>query len=229
MSPPHHSDPAIVATSAVTPIRPATNEDVVRRVGEVEKLVAETKADVGIETQIVRDLGGLVGSVLARVTEARDLAAAAKSEASQAKAVAGRTAVAVERVEDELTAVRDELGEMAEHVIEVELAIGKAPDPAAIAHASSVDLSPAEVAKLDKAAKLGTGLHRRVSEIEIRTGRKAAAGAALGTVVSAVVVNAKDVLAALAQVGWPGFAVVALVVLVGALVVRRKGAASWTS
>lgn len=111
------------------------------------------------------------------------------------------TARAVRRCEAGVREVSDELGEVSAAVVDTQIAVGKAPDPETLARASSVDLSPAEVAKLDKAAKLGTGLHRRISEIEIRTARKAALGAAIGTGVVQAAIHLPDIIAAIARLG----------------------------
>jgi hypothetical protein len=97
VTPPH--DPprpaAAEQLAEVTPIRPPT--------------LGTLTADVATETRIVRDLAELVGQVLARTTEARDLAGAAKSEASQARGVAARALTAIERVEEDQAALRAEV------------------------------------------------------------------------------------------------------------------------
>jgi hypothetical protein len=182
--------PAPVAE--VRPIRPPTVEGAHKRLDDVERSVGLLAEDGATEARVTKDVQEALGTIL---TTAR----AAKSEASQARAIAARVETAIEEMADELHETRDEQGELSLAVVDTQLAIGKPPDPEALARASSVDLSPAEVAKLDKAAKLGTGLHRRVSEIEIRVSRKAALAAVVGTLVPQAVIHLPDIIAAIAR------------------------------
>jgi hypothetical protein len=56
--------------------------------------------------------------------------------------------------------------QIAPAVIRLENAVGKEPNPKALERASSLDLSPEEVAR----AELGTGLHRRISDVQVKLG-----------------------------------------------------------
>jgi hypothetical protein len=90
--------------------------------------------------------------------------------------------------------------------------VGKAPDLAALAHASHTDLTPEHIARLDSEAKLGTGLHKRISELSIQLGRidrRALVGAGIG---AAITTHGPTLVTAAASAGWPGIAALVLVV-----------------
>lgn len=88
-----------------------------------------------------------------------------------------------------ITAVVEEQGDQAAVLQRIESAIGTSPDPSALSHASQTDLSPEAI----RQAALGTGLHRRVSEVQVQVGsldrKLAAAGfgvAAASTILPAI-------------------------------------------
>lgn len=109
MSPPTDSSEHAAPVAAVTPIRPPT--------------LATLTADVAVETRIVRDLAGLVGTVLSRTTEGRDLAALAKSEASQAKAIAARVEREVVELREEVQTIGRDVADASAAIVGIDLRI----------------------------------------------------------------------------------------------------------
>lgn len=100
------------------------------------------------------------------------------------------------RIEHAIKEVADEQGDMATTLVNLDIAVGRPPNPEALARASSVDLSPAALA----AAELGTGLYRRDAEREVREKQReraiakaAASGASVRTLGTSL---------ALGGVGW---------------------------
>lgn len=122
---------------------------------------------------------------------------------------------------DYARAARDEVRALAE-------VVGKPPDVAALMHASHTDLSPEHVARLDREAKFGTGIFKSLSDLTIKVGqveRRALVGAASGATAVELLKHLPDLFAAVA-LGWPGVALLAVVLLAAGavLLLRRKGA-----
>lgn len=141
--------------------KPADN---VQRLRPVTLDALGEKTDTAITD--VRALGVRVSSAIAVAAEARSAAQGAALAAGEAR--------------DAACGLSLDLADVSAAVVETQISVGREPDPALLARATSNDLSPKEVAALDAAAKFGTGLHRRISLLEIKVLRRAALGAMLG-------------------------------------------------
>lgn len=140
-----------------------------------------------------------------------------------------------------VSATAEDLGSLMASVARLAAIVGQPGDPAAAAKLSLSDMTVDEAEKAMADAALGSGLCRMLVEDRVRDAqrdrrmvRQAAAGASTSTAVKTTgglgavalgVAFTHDPVAflhAVASLGWPGVAVLALVVIGGAIASRRR-------